>query len=148
MRKINASTTINKPVKTVWNYLDSQEHMAEWIENFVKYEHVSGEPGQVGSKGKHYYNEGGREIVMDEELLERIDNEYLKLGLTSKMLDIEIENFFKPIDKNSMELVTTVVFLRMSPVMKFFYALGGGDKKSQKRQDAQLSRLKNLIEAQ
>lgn len=148
MNKINSTVTIDKPLAAVWQYLDNPDHMGEWLDNFVKYEHVSGEPGQVGSKGKHYYKEGGREIVMDEEILERIDREYLRLRLTNKMMDMEIENFLKKVDDTTTELVATMVVLRMSAFMKLMGALAGGAKKMQQRQDKQLAKLKAAIEAQ
>lgn len=146
MRRLEAIITIDKPVKAVWEYIDNPDNMPLWLDNFVRYEHVSGERGQPGSKGRQYYNERGREFVMDEEMLERTDHKHIKLKLTSKPMDIIIENSFKSTGKNSTELVAIAEFTRVSAFMKLMMALFMPLKKAQATHDAQMAKLKDLIE--
>ena len=63
---------IRKPIKEVWTFFKNPDNLKLWLSGFQKYEQVSGEPGTVGSKARHYFIEKGKELVLDEEIIEII----------------------------------------------------------------------------
>lgn len=147
MKKLDSTVVINKPPKVVWAYMDNPDNLAKWLDNFDRYEHVSGKMGEVGSKGKHYYNERGREFVMDEEILEREHPKYLKMSLTSKPMDMLIENYFEEIEGGSSRFRAVADFTRVSAFMRLMMALFQPNKKAQAVHQKQIEKLKDLIEA-
>ncbi len=146
MRKLDTTTTINKPAQVVWGYMNDPKNMPKWLDNFQKYEHFSGKPGAVGSKGRHYYLENGREFVMDEEVLKADKPKFIKLNLTSKPFDMIIENYFESPDKNTAEYRAVAEFTRVSPMMKIMMAVFMPKRKAQKQHEEQIQKLKELVE--
>ena len=63
--------TIEKPIDEVINLFDNPDNMKHWQPDLVNYEHLSGEPGQPGSKAKLTYRSGKRTFDMIETILER-----------------------------------------------------------------------------
>lgn len=91
---------------------DSTENLFKWQEGLLSFDHIEGEPGQVGAKSKMRFKMGKREIEMIEtvtlrELPERfagtyeapgmwnlVDNEFVELpGGRTKYI---CHNTFKP----------------------------------------------------
>ena len=147
MRRLEATVTINKSAKDVWEYMDNPDNMPKWLDNFVRYEHISGEMGATGSRGKHYYNERGREFVMDEEIVESRPYEYMEMNLSSKPMDMKVWNYLKSPDDNTTELRAIAEFTRVSAFMKLMMTLFMSNKKAQATHDKQIKKLKELIEA-
>ena len=148
MRKVEATVTINKPAQEVWDYMDNPDNMPLWLDGFVKYEHKSGEHGKVGSKGLQYYNENGREFVMEEEIVEVREPEYIKLNVTSKPMDMVIENTFVAKDENTTVFTGSATFTRVGFFMNIMMALFQPTKKAQAQHEKQLNKFKELVEAQ
>lgn len=146
MRKMDVTVTVNKPVKEVWDYMDNPDNLPKWIDNFVRYEHVSGERGAEGSKGLHYYLENGREFTMEETVVERRDYEFIKLAMTSKPMDMEVENYFKAVDENTTELRAVAEFTRVGLMMKIMMKLFMPMKKAQATHVKQMEKFKQLVE--
>ena len=146
MRKLETTVTINKPAQVVWDYMNDPDNMSKWLDNFDHYEHVSGAPGEKGSKGRHYYNEKGREFIMDEEVIDEIEPEFIKLRLTSKPMDMIIENYFKSPAKDVTEYTAIAEFTRVSTFMKLMMTLFMSKKKAQAQHEEQIRKLKTLIE--
>ena len=61
---------INKPIKEVWEFFKNPDNLKLWLGGFQRFEQVSGTPGTVGAKAKHYFLEKGKELVLDEEIIE------------------------------------------------------------------------------
>ncbi len=146
MRTMKTTVTINKPVAEVWAYVNDPDNMTKWLDGLEKYEHVSGEFGQPGAKGLMHYDDNGRKYVMEEEIVAVKENEYIQLKLTSKPLDMIIENHFKAKDKKSTKYVASAEFTRVSLVMKIMMSIFMPAKKSQAQHEAQVAKLKTLIE--
>ena len=148
MRKVEATVTINKPAQEVWDYMDNPDNMPLWLDGFVKYEHKSGPKGKVGSKGLQYYEENGREFIMEEEIVEVDEPKFIKLSVTSKPMDMIIENTFTSVDENTTEFTGSAVFTRVGLFMNIMMMLFQPTKKAQAQHEKQLNKFKELVEAQ
>ena len=148
MRKLETTVTINKPAKDVWEYMDNPDNLPKWLDTLERYEHVSGEMGQVGSKGRQHYIENGRPFVMEEEIVEVRKPEYMKMVLTSKPMDMVVENYFESPDKNTTKFTAIAEFTRVSLFMRLMMALFMRSSKAQKQHEDQINKLKMLVEAE
>lgn len=62
---------INRPVQTVVELFDNPDNMGKWMEGLQSFEHLSGEPGKVGSKSRLRFKMGRREMEMIETITVR-----------------------------------------------------------------------------
>ena len=69
--KYNCEIEIDLPLNRVIELFDSTENLYKWQPGLISFEHLSGEPGQVGAKSKLQYKMGKREIEMIETITER-----------------------------------------------------------------------------
>ena len=67
--KFACQVTINRPLNRVVELFDSVENLKEWQDGFVSFEHISGEPGEVGAKSKLVYLMNNREMELIETVL-------------------------------------------------------------------------------
>lgn len=66
--KYNCEVTIDLPREEVIELFDSSENLSKWQPGLQSFEHMSGEPGQVGAKSRMVYDENGRIIEMIETI--------------------------------------------------------------------------------
>ena len=69
--KYSSEIEINKPVDKVVELFDNSDNMGKWMEGLQSFEHISGKPGQVGSKSRLKFKMGKREIEMIETITVR-----------------------------------------------------------------------------
>ena len=62
---------INLPRERGLELFDSTENLYKWQDGLESFEHISGEPGQVGAKSKMVYNMNGGEVEMIETITSR-----------------------------------------------------------------------------
>jgi ligand-binding SRPBCC domain-containing protein len=135
---------INKPIVEVWNFYDNIDNMRKWLTGFQKFEHVSGVHGHPGAKGKHFYNEKGRTIILDEEILERHKYHQLKGKLSDPNMDCIFDTHFTDLHDGRTEMITSSDFTFKTLSMKLMTPFIRGSIK--KRQDTDFLKLKNAIE--
>ena len=135
---------INKPVKEVWNFFQDPANLKLWLGGFQKAEHISGEPGTVGAKAKHYFLERGKDLVMDEEILEIIPEKKLVGTLGSSMMLNTVTNSFTDLGNGQTEYSISsdtqfkgFLWKQIGPLMK-------GEFK--KRQEKDMQTLKEVLE--
>jgi len=123
--KFKLELTINKPLAEVWKAFDNIENMKKWQPTLVKFEPLSGIPGQPGAVSKLTYEEGGREFTLIEKITHRdepnsfdgvyennfadniIRNKFIELGQHQTVWAMETEFKFK-----------TLIMKLMGPLMK------------------------------
>jgi len=123
--KFKLELTINKPLAEVWKAFDNIENMRKWQPTLIKFEPVSGIPGQPGAVSKLTYEEGGREFTLIEKIIHRdepnsfdgvyennfadniIRNKFIELGQHQTVWAMETEFRFK-----------TLIMKLMGPLMK------------------------------
>lgn len=94
--KYTIEMAINRPRERVIELFDSTENLKKWQPELVSFEHLSGEPGQVGAKSKLRYEMGKREVEMIETITSRnlpdeFSGTYETQGVWNK-----VENHFIP----------------------------------------------------
>ncbi len=142
--KIETIVEIDKPPSEVYDFMMDEENLILWIKNFIRLEHIDGEPGQVGSTSRHIYDEDGRKVEFVEEITANKKNELVKSILRNKLVEITITNKIRPTKKNytkltvTSKLVTKNLFYRIVTIFS--------KRKMINRQIEDLGRLKKAIE--
>jgi uncharacterized protein YndB with AHSA1/START domain len=66
--KFKLELPIHKSRAEVWKTFDNPENMKKWQPSLIKFEPVSGTPGQPDAVSKLTYNEGRGEFVLIEKV--------------------------------------------------------------------------------
>jgi len=141
-----STVIINRPIKEVWDFFKDPNTLKLWLGGFQRYEQVSGTPGTVGAKAKHYFIERGKELVLDEEIIEVIPEKKFLGTLGSPMMVNTVTNYFNDLGNNKTEYSLSsdtqfkgFFWKQVGPLMK-------GEFK--KRQQNDLQKLKQVLETQ
>jgi uncharacterized protein YndB with AHSA1/START domain len=141
-----STVIINRPIKKIWEFFKDPNNLKLWLGGFQRYEQVSGTPGTVGAKAKHYFIERGKELVLDEEIIEVIPEKKFLGILGSPMMVNTVTNYFNDFgnDQTEYSLSSDTQFKgffwkQVGPLMK-------GEFK--KRQENDLQKLKRVLESQ
>ena len=137
---------INRPIKEVWAFFKNPDTLKLWLGGFQRFEQVSGTPGTVGAKAKHYFLEKGKDLVMDEEIIEVIPEKKFVGTLSSPMMVNTVTNYFNDLGNNQTEYSLS----SDTQFKGFFWKQIGPLMKSEfkKRQENDLQRLKQVLENQ
>lgn len=69
--KYTTEIEINQPIEKVIELFDNADNLSKWMEGLVSFEHLNGNPGQVGAKSRLKFKMGNREIEMIETVTVR-----------------------------------------------------------------------------
>jgi hypothetical protein len=88
--KFTCQVQINKPKEKVVELFDNPENLKYWQDGYQGFDHISGEPGAVGSKSTIKYKMGKREIELVETILvnnlpDEFAGEYYHKNMTNTM---------------------------------------------------------------
>lgn len=123
--KYNCDIEINLPRSRVIELFDSVENLYKWQPGLVSFEHIEGEPGQVGSKSKLNYKMGKRDIEMVETITVRnLPDEFSGTYEAKGVFNI-VKNKFIEIDQNKTKWMTENEF-QFSGFMKIMGLLMPG----------------------
>lgn len=140
--RLDYTVTINRPIQEVWDYTNDRDNLALWLNDFLRYEHLSGDAGapQVGDKSNMTYSQGKGEFTMLEEIVEVEPPTRITLFMSCDMFDMEIENDFEEIDPDTTSLFAGANFVRLGLMMKviFFFS---AKKKMQADHERQINKL-------
>ncbi len=141
-----STVIINRPIKEVWDFFKDPNTLKQWLGGFQRFEQVSGIPGTVGAKAKHYFLERGKELVLEEEIIEVIHEKKFLGTLGSPMMVNTVTNYFNDLGNNKTEYSLSsdtqfkgFFWKQIGPLMK-------GEFK--KRQENDLQKLKQVLESQ
>ena len=136
---------INRPIKEVWAFFKNPDTLKLWLGGLQRLEHISGTPGTVGAKAKHYFLEKGKELVMEEEILEEIPEKKFVGTLSSPMMINTVTNYFNDLGNSQTEYSLS----SDTQFKGFFWKQIGPLMKSEfkKRQENDLQRLKQVLES-
>lgn len=148
MKALSCEVTINKPVQTVWNYVNDPGNLPLWLNDFVRYEHLTGDERHpmVGDTSAHTYSQNGKEFTMKETITAYDPPHHIKLFMTSNWFDMDIVNTFDAVSESQTRLLASADFVRLGWVMKIMMLLSS-NKKMQADHERQIEKLKSLIEA-
>jgi len=139
---------IDKPIQQVWDYANNPEHLKLWLNDFVRYEQVSGDvtAPKIGDIANHTYDQNGKEFTMKETIVAYNPPNHIKLFMTSSWFDMEIVNDLEAVSDNQTKLIAAADTVRTSLIMKIMM-LFMSKTKMQKDHEMQINKLKELIEA-
>ena len=141
-----STVIIDRPIKEVWEFFKDPNNLKLWLGGFQRYEQVSGTPGTVGAKAKHYFIERGKELVLDEEIIEVIPEKKFLGTLGSPMMVNIVTNYFNDLGNNQTEYSLS----SDTQFKGFFWKQVGSLMKGEfkKRQENDLRKLKQVLENQ
>lgn len=90
--------TVNKPIEEAWAVMSDEATLPDWIEGFIKTEHVSGTPNTVGAVSKVYIDEGGKEMTMEETITALKPNEHMAMTFTMDFMNMDYDLFMEEKD--------------------------------------------------
>ncbi|MDN5203214.1 SRPBCC family protein [Fulvivirgaceae bacterium BMA10] len=141
---ITSRIIVKKPVKQVWDFFDNPDNMHLWLKDFKHFEPISGKQGEVGAKAHHVYENKGKKFILEEEITKKVPYKEFSGILRHRSMESIMLNTFEDVGHDRTSLVCTVDTKFKSLPFKLF---GSMMKKSfQKRQDADLNRLKECLE--
>ena len=142
--KFKLETLINKPRAEVWKAFDDPEKMKIWQPSLIKFEPVSGTPGQPGAVSKLTYNENNREFSLIEKITRRDEPSRFEGVYENQFADNTIRNVFIEHGKDQTLWVMETEFKFKTLIMKI---LGPFVKKSfVTRTEQDMERFKQMVE--
>lgn len=85
---------IEQNIDYVIGKLDNQDNLKHWQEGLINTEHISGTPGQLGSKMKLEYDLGGRKMALIETITKHNFPEEFHATYATKGMHNNQENTF------------------------------------------------------
>lgn len=136
--------TIDASLEDVWAAFDNADNMARWQQNFERYTHRSGEPGEPGATAELVYDENGRKVVLTETITERRKPDFLASTYEADHGTTIIVNHFEAVDDNTTRWTCWCNFT-FRGMMKFMSILVGGTIR--KRTEGDMARFKLMVES-
>ncbi|MBN4072853.1 SRPBCC family protein [Crocinitomix catalasitica] len=136
---------IDLPRERVIELFDSTENLYKWQAELISFDHLSGEPGEVGAKSKLIYKMKKREFELIETITKKnlpdeFDGTYDAKGVHNIM-----ENRFEATSENQTKWIVTTDF-QFSGFMKFMAAFMPGAFK--KRTNRFMDQFKEFAEGE
>lgn len=124
---------IDLPREEVLNKLSNPENYKHWQKGLVSFKHISGTPGEVGSRSKFIYKMGGREIEMIETIIKKgLPNKIHATYSADKVFNTQ-KNYFEEESEDQTLWITDAEF-QFSGFMKVIGKLMPGMFKNQSMQ--------------
>lgn len=140
----NCEIMVDKPIEESGYVAQDEERMSEWLEGFVKIEHVSSTPKTVGNVSNVYFSINGKEMVVKRtitaiKLFESMESlsetDFMKMEYSVKMTPIG--------EKTKISSSTTVKGKGIFAKSLMVFMCGS----LKKQEETNLAKLKNTIEA-
>ncbi len=101
---------VNVPISEFTKKLDNPENMKHWQKDLISYTHLSGIPGNEGSKMELKYKMGKRELVMIETIIKRnLPHEFHVIYDTKGVHNIQ-KNYFNAVNENTTKWISETEF--------------------------------------
>lgn len=140
----NCEIMVDKPIEESGYVAQDEERMSEWLEGFIKIEHVSGTPKTVGNVSNVYFETNGKEMVVKRTITAIKLFESMESLSETDFMNMEYSVNMTAIgEKTKISSSTTVkgngIFAKSLMVF-----MSGSLEKSE---ETNLAKLKNTIEA-
>jgi len=143
--KFKLEIVINRPGADVWKAFDNVENMKKWQPTLVKFEPVSGTPGQPGAVSKLIYKEGEREFSLIEKITYRDESHSFDGIYENDFADNVIKNKFIEQGKDKTLWVMETEFKFKTLLMKIIGPLMKKNFVTRTQRDMQ--RFKEMAES-
>jgi hypothetical protein len=142
--KFNLELAINRSRAEVWRAFDNVEDMKRWQPSLIKFETLSGTPGQPGAVSKLTYSEGGREFSLIEKITHREEPARFEGVYENDFADNVIRNTFIATGENETLWKLETEFKFKTFIMKIAGPLM--KKNFVRRTERDMQRFKKLAE--
>lgn len=97
--KYSSQIDINLPINQVIELFDNADNLSKWMKGLQSFEHLSGEPGEVGAKSKLIFLMGKRNLEMIETItVKNLPQEFSGI-YEAKGVWNQVKNTFTPISE-------------------------------------------------
>ena len=144
--KFKLELPIYKSRAEVWKAFDDPEKMKVWQPSLIRFEPLSGTPGQPGAVSKLTYQENGREFSLMERITDRREPELFHGVYDNPFAENSIQNEF--IDQGAGQTLwvmetkytfKTLIMKILGPLLKKNYVA---------RTQKDMERFKEMVESQ
>jgi len=144
--KFKLELPIHKSRAEVWKAFDDPEKMKVWQPSLIRFESLSGTPGQPGAVSKLTYQENGREFSLMERITDRREPELFHGVYDNPFAENSIQNEF--IDQGDGQTLwvmetkytfKTLIMKILGPLLKKNYIA---------RTQRDMERFKEMVERQ
>lgn len=147
--KTSMTTVINAPAEVVFLWLEDDERLKQWIPNLLEDEPIIETPEKVGSTFRQVFVENGKEMEMTGEITAYSENERMRVFMTGKMFDLDVDYILKSPSENQTEVTQDSHIKLKGAMMLFAPIMWLMSKLSSKNPQADAhARLKELAEAE
>ena len=108
--RYTVSNTIHQPLEVVVEKFKDTEGAKKWMEGLHTIEPISGTPGEVGAVSKFHFTHKGKEMVIEETILEQNFPRQIKFAYHSQMGYNEVEMVFEAISENETRQINNSYF--------------------------------------
>ncbi|MEO1437299.1 MAG: SRPBCC family protein [Bacteroidota bacterium] len=129
--KYQVEVIIDRPRNEVIQLFDSTEHMHQWMEGLLEFEHLSGTPGEVGAKSKMRFQMGKRDMTLIETITTRNLPDELSGTYEAPGAFNIVNNYFEALNEHQTRYMVVQEFKFDSFGMKLLSALLPGMFKKQ-----------------
>ncbi len=147
--KTSSSIQIEAPVPSVFLWLEDNECLMKWVPNLIEDTPLVETPEITGSRFQQVFLENGKRMEMTGEIAEYVENERMRVVMTGKMFNLDVEYTLKARHEDQTELTqnTEIRFKGMmvlfAPIMRLMSLLSSHDPQA----DAHEA-LKSMVEAE
>ena len=99
--KYQLEIDIKLPRDKVLELFDNTENLKQWMPGLVSFEHLSGEPGEVGAKSKFVVSMGKNSCEMIETITVKNLPEEFTGTYTADGMWNQVQNLFSEVDENT-----------------------------------------------
>jgi len=115
--KTSMTTIIDAPPAVVFLWLEDNDRIKKWVPNLIEDEAITETPDKVGSRFRQVFLEGGKEMEMIGEITAYTENERIRIDMTGKMFDLDVDYILKALSDTQTEL-TQDTEIKMKGFMK------------------------------
>ena len=142
--KFSLEIPINRSRAEVWKAFDNVENIGKWQPSLIKFENLSGTPGQPGAVSRLTYLEGKNEFFLTEKITLRQEPERFDGAYENDFADNTIQNTFiatgehETLWKMDVEFTFKTLLMKIvGPVMKKNFVI---------RSQKDMQRFKEMVE--
>lgn len=129
--KYTSQIIIEVPLEHFIKKFDSHENMKHWQRGLESFEHVTGDPGEIGAKMKLNYNFGKRKIILLETITESQLPKELHMHYDTKGMHNIQQNYFEQTPEGFTKWVCKSEFIPTNFFMHFMMVLAPNSLKKQ-----------------
>lgn len=137
--------TIDLPRDRIIELFDSVENLYKWQPELISFEHLSGDPGEVGARSKLVYKMGRREMEMIETVTHKNLPENFSGTYEAKGVFNAVSNQFDVINSTKTRWIVETE-CQFSGIMKILSIFMKGSFRKQTR--LFMDRFKNFAESE